>query len=285
MILSCAKKDDRIRAVVLNGSRANPAARKDPFQDYDIVYYVTEVKPFVGNMEFIGQFGQLMIMQSTAEQNDPPQNDDSFYIYLMQFADGNRIDLTIQSVNNIEFTKKDTLSEALLDKDGFFSDLPEPTDKGYLPKPPEKWLYKCCCNEFWWVSIYVAKNLWRKKTLYAKYLLDQVMRSQLMKMLTWYFALKTDYKISAGKAGDNIEHHIDKKIWGKIIKTYSDASNKNIWKALFLMSDVFRETGKYVGKKNGFEYPEQEDNNVTAFLKHIHNLPDDATEIFQGLTT
>jgi aminoglycoside 6-adenylyltransferase len=41
MLLDVAKKDERIRAVLLNGSRANPTGKKDKFQDFDIVYITT----------------------------------------------------------------------------------------------------------------------------------------------------------------------------------------------------------------------------------------------------
>ena len=47
LILSIAYEDDRIRAVILNGSRTNPNVKPDLFQDYDIVYLVTEVAPFL----------------------------------------------------------------------------------------------------------------------------------------------------------------------------------------------------------------------------------------------
>ncbi len=42
LILDTARADERIRAVILNGSRANPNAPRDPFQDFDIVYLVTD---------------------------------------------------------------------------------------------------------------------------------------------------------------------------------------------------------------------------------------------------
>jgi len=36
LILNIAENDDNIRAVIMNGSRVNPHAKKDPFQDFDI---------------------------------------------------------------------------------------------------------------------------------------------------------------------------------------------------------------------------------------------------------
>ncbi len=47
LILDMAKQDKRVRAVGLNGSRTNPNAKTDPFQDYDVVFVVTDMDPFI----------------------------------------------------------------------------------------------------------------------------------------------------------------------------------------------------------------------------------------------
>ena len=46
LILSTARQDERIRAVILEGSRTNPKAPRDIFQDYDVVYVVGETGSF-----------------------------------------------------------------------------------------------------------------------------------------------------------------------------------------------------------------------------------------------
>lgn len=53
MILEIAKQDERIRAVYLNGSRTNPNVKKDEYQDFDIVYVVNDVIPFLNNPEWL----------------------------------------------------------------------------------------------------------------------------------------------------------------------------------------------------------------------------------------
>ena len=45
LILNTAQRDDRVRAVIITGSKVNPNAPKDFFQDYDIVYVVTDKNP------------------------------------------------------------------------------------------------------------------------------------------------------------------------------------------------------------------------------------------------
>ena len=71
LILSTARADPRIRGVVLNGSRANPNAPHDFFQDFDIVYLVTDLAPFTSNLEWIHRFGELMILQLPDDMTDP----------------------------------------------------------------------------------------------------------------------------------------------------------------------------------------------------------------------
>ena len=46
LIISTAQRDDRIRAVYMNGSRTNKKVKKDLLQDYDIVYVVKQNRPF-----------------------------------------------------------------------------------------------------------------------------------------------------------------------------------------------------------------------------------------------
>ena len=64
LILSVAKKDDRIRAVVLNGSRANDKIKKDSFQDFDILFLVNELESFNCNPNWIDVFGERIIFQT-----------------------------------------------------------------------------------------------------------------------------------------------------------------------------------------------------------------------------
>src|SRR5512136_1675716 len=172
LIVDIAQGDERIRAVVMNGSRANPNAPRDRFQDFDVVYFVTDVMPFQYNYEWIKRFGEMMIMQMPEDMQDPPPNRNGGFVYLMQFADGNRIDLGIDPLTLINEIVADSQSIVLLDKDGCIPPLPPANEGDYLPKPPTAKAFADCCNEFWWVSAYVAKGLWRNEILYAKYFLD-----------------------------------------------------------------------------------------------------------------
>ena len=53
LILSIARRDERVRAVIMNGSRVNPNVPKDFFQDYDVIYLVTEKESFLADPSWI----------------------------------------------------------------------------------------------------------------------------------------------------------------------------------------------------------------------------------------
>ena len=72
MLLQIAREDERIKAVYMNGSRTNKNVPKDIFQDYDIVYVVTDTKPFIDDKGWINRFGEIWFMQYTEEHPDYP---------------------------------------------------------------------------------------------------------------------------------------------------------------------------------------------------------------------
>ncbi len=280
LILNTARSDERVRAVILNGSRANPNAAPDVFQDFDVVYLVTEVDSFRTDPDWIDVFGERMMMQLPEEMSDPPPADDGHYIYLIQFADGNRIDLGISPLDRMDEFIGDSLSVTLLDKDDVLPAFPEPNESDYLPKPPTAKTFADACNEFWWVSVYVAKGLWRVEIIYAKTMMDHYVRDMLMKMLNWYIGTKTDFKINPGKLGKHFERYLEPELWQLLLNTYASDDYDHTWDSLDAMTQLFRTTALAVAEHFGFDYNFQDDEKISAHLKHVRNLPKDATEMY-----
>jgi aminoglycoside 6-adenylyltransferase len=280
LIVNTARDDERIRAVIMNGSRANPNAPRDIFQDFDIVYIVTDVTPFKNNYDWIKRFGEIMIMQMPDDmQNSSPRNDGSFTC-LMQFTDGNRIDLGIYPLAKLSEMGRGSLSLLLLDKDGIVEPFAPPSENDYLAHPPSARAFSECCNEFWWVCPYTAKGLWREEIIYAKYMLDQVIRKQLMKMLTWHIGVKTHFLENAGKQGRYFRKYLEPELWIMLEQTYADANYDSTWEALFTMCNLFRRVALSVAVHFGFDYPHDDDERVSAHLEHVRFLPQDAKEMY-----
>lgn len=265
LILDFAERDDRIRAVIMGGSRANPTAWRDEFQDFDIAYLVTDVSSFTQNHEWISVFGELMILQmpdlmSTGKRIPRPE-----FTYLMQFQDGNRIDLTLAPLDRTSF---ESLSLVLLDKDGRLN-LPPPSERDHYLAPPSENEFADCCNEFWWVAPYVAKGLWRGEIIYAKHHLDHILRREMMRMVEWFAGVEHGFDRSIGKHGRELRRYLSRDQWSMLERTFAGADEEDNWQALFSMSELFRSAARRVAEEFSFDYPSGDDSRVSAHLRRV----------------
>jgi aminoglycoside 6-adenylyltransferase len=276
LILNTAESDDRIRAVLLNGSRADMSAKKDCFQDFDIVYIVRDLKSFIEDKDWIRRFGEIMILQMPNSMGGHTPEEEGRLVYLTQFADGNRIDLSITD----HYMDDGEPTVVLLDKDHSLPMFPLPTGECYWVRQPDSKQFDDCCNEFWWLNPYVAKGLWREELSYVKHNMDHYLRDEFMKMLNWYVGVKTDFTAGTGKNGKYLKRYLTREEWLSFEKTDPDYKSENIWDALFEMDRLFQTAACRVAGHFGYHYPKEEAERVTEFIKHIRQLPKDAKNIY-----
>ena len=281
LILGAAKKDDRILAVVMNGSRTNPNVNKDIFQDYDIMYLVEDTKPFRENKQWIDQFGERLYMQYPEDNIYCPSDIDNCYGWLIQFTDGNRLDLHVCTLACIIKDLKETrLNMILLDKNNYLPDIPPATDADYWVKEPTKKHFKDTCNQFWWCLNNVAKGLWRDEIPYVMDMINYVIRPQLIRLLEWKIGYKTGFSVSTGKSGKYMYRWLDKETWDTFLKTYPSGIADDIWSSVFTMCDLFHTVAIETAETANFEYNITEAANSLKFLKDVQALPKDAAKIY-----
>ena len=87
LILSKAKLDERIRAVLLNGSRANDKIEPDKYQDFDIVYLVDELEGFISEHDWTNIFGEKLLWQLPTEMILGDEEPTDSFTYLMVFKE------------------------------------------------------------------------------------------------------------------------------------------------------------------------------------------------------
>lgn len=272
LILGVAKEREDVRAVYMNGSRTNPNAPRDIFQDYDIVYVVNDTKPFIRQKEWLSRFGTLVVMQEpdASVLSDDHRNVEEEYAYLMQFEDGNRIDLTVRTVDcALRDYRSSLLTLPLYDKDGILPELPPPTDKEYHVKCPSAAEYRDCCNEFWWVSPYIAKGLWRGEILYAMSTLDGYVRPMLLQMLSWHAGADYDFQVSTGKQYKYLDRYLPKELWEELLRTYPRADQEEMWESVGIMCALFDKAAEYVGGRLGYVYNREESRRTKEYLARV----------------
>ena len=270
LILDFAKKDNRVRAVLLNGSRANPKIKADILQDFDVVFIVDGLESFIADHSWTDIFGRKIIFQLPDEMNLglPNEKKRISFCYLMLFEDKNRIDLTLFPLHKIKSDfKPDSLTIVWLDKDNLFTQLPSPTDKDYLIQRPTEKEFLDTCNEFWWVSTYAIKGLLRSELIYTKEILETVLRPMFLRVIEWKIGIENNYAVSIGKAGKFLKKHVTEDFYKNILLTYANFEIEENWRALLLMTEVFQQTSNFVADKLGFSINKTEEQNAIAYCK------------------
>ena len=278
LIKDIAFKEENIRAAYIEGSRTNPNAPKDIFQDYDIVYIVTTTKPFREDKEWINNFGKILYMHYPEDNVFYPSDVENCYGWQIQFADGNRMYLHVCTKENALANLE--LYQILVDKDGIVPYPQETTDERYWVKEPREIEFKCTCSDFWWCLNNVAKGLWRNELPYAMDVINFVLRPHLKRLLEWKMGIENNFSVSAGKSCKYFKKYLQEETYRQFLATYSIAEIESIWNSVFEMCDLFQSTAVELSKKQKFVYDFEQAENSLSFLHHVRKLPANAKEIY-----
>ena len=278
LIKDIAFKEENIRAAYIEGSRTNPNAPKDIFQDYDIVYIVTTTKPFREDKEWINNFGKILYMHYPEDNVFYPSDVENCYGWQIQFADGNRMDLHVCTKENALANLE--LYQILVDKDGIVPYPQETTDERYWVKEPKEIEFQCACSDFWWCLNNVAKGLWRNELPYAMDVINFVLRPHLKRLLEWKMGIENNFSVSAGKSCKYFKKYLQEETYRQFLATYSIAEIESIWNSVFEMCDLFQSTAVELSKKQKFVYDFEQAENSLSFLHHVRKLPANAKEIY-----
>jgi len=235
----------QVAAVAMSGSRTNPKAPKDEFQDYDVVYVVDDLDNLTSDLSWLDQFGKRIIEQEVAL--------DQRRLYLMLFEDGNRIDLTLCPKQQIqEWVDSEAEFIVLVDKKGLF--------EYYSPSPQRFWMssasetdFKNSCNEFWWVSAYVVKGICRKQVIYTTDHLYGICQQELLKLLAWQVAADKE-TVDVGKNYKYLFQYLPAEKEKEFSNLLDFSSIDKITQSLFDTMELFHQEAQFLAHKMGFDY-------------------------------
>lgn len=276
LIINAAKSDDRVFAAYLKGSRANPNAPKDRYQDFDVMYVVQETESFIQDTSWMSQFGKVVLQQ---EQNEPFGYGERFgiqtryeesYSWLLLFEDGNRIDIGVELLDVMKQGRnRNRLFVPLLDKIGCLSQLPPPTDADFYIKKPSDAQFRGCCKEFFWCLCDVAKGIARDELPFAMNTYNTLVRDMLETMLDWYIGTYTDFSVSSGKLHKYFKKYLPAEIYNAYIATYTDGSYAHFWDVIDTAYHLFRKTALLVAERFQFTYPEENEQASKQYVGSI----------------
>jgi aminoglycoside 6-adenylyltransferase len=269
-----------VRAVLLTSTRAIPSAVVDALSDYDVILILEDIHPFVDDRTWLNDFGDVLVTFWDLIHPDPVFGID-LCANVTQYRDGLKIDFTLWPATLLQQiisasalpAELDAGYRILLDKDHLTDTMLSPTGKPYVPAPPSPAAYQLLINDFLSDAPYVAKCLWRKELLPAKWCLDCDMKhTYLRQMLEWRAEIDHAWSVPVGNLGKGLKKLLPLDIWTALERTYVGAAIEDNWDALFRTLELFRLVSLEVGSHLGYEYPGQLHDSVQAYLEHIRHM-------------
>lgn len=235
----------QVEAVAMSGSRTNPKAPKDEFQDYDVIYVVDDLDNLTSDLSWLDQFGTRIIEQHNVLGNRR--------LYLMLFEDGNRIDLTLCPTEYIqEWVDSEADYTVLKDKKSLFVPY-SPNPQRYWTSPASQTDFEKACNEFWWVSAYVVKGLRRKQLIYATDHLYGICQQELLKILAWQVA-SDNGTVDIGKNYKYLFQYLPAEKEKEFSALLDFSSVEKLTQSLFATMQLFHQEAQILAQEMGFDY-------------------------------
>lgn len=274
-IIHWAENNPDIRAVLLTSSLVNPYAPVDDFSDLDIELVFENRTTYESGNGWIKLFGDPISMI----EEDDRVFEGKHAMKMVLYKDHVKVDFKLYQVAEfIEEINQETLPEdwdvgykVLLDKDNLTENLKSPTYQSIMiQKPTEKEFWQLI-NDFWWDTTYVAKCLKRGDIFYAKFMSENILRTDyLVPLIEWYIAGNHDWNtITTNKHGRLFKKYLSQELWSTIEATFSDSNIEKNWQALSAYADLVHELGTSLAEKLHFIYPEKLENDIRNYLKEV----------------
>ena len=238
----------QVNAVAMSGSRTNPNAPKDEFQDYDVVYIVEDLDALAADLSWLEQFGNRLIEQYNVLGNRR--------LYLMLFEDGNRIDLTLCPKDHIqEWVDSEADYTVLKDEKGLFESYTTSPQR-YWTSPASQTNFEKACNEFWWVSAYVVKGICRNQLIYSTDHLYGICQQELLKVLAWQVASDKG-TVDVGKNYKYLFNYLPIEKEKEFSNLFDFSSVEKLTQSLFATMQLFHQEAQFFAHKMGFYYDKE----------------------------
>jgi aminoglycoside 6-adenylyltransferase len=269
-----ADREDAIRALILTSSRARVDGTVDALSDYDVIVAVPDVAAFLDGGAWARGCGQPLARWG--DRHDVLGLETLFCGVV--YADRVKVDYSVWPHALLARVAEagalpddlDVGYRVLVDKDGATAGWAAPTQRAHVPPKPSRAEYDALVEEFWWVTTYVAKALWRRELFFAKWALDcDAKAGALRRMLEWRIELDHDWSLRPGAYGRGLERLLPGELWPELAATYVAVDTEESWDALARTAALFRRVATEVGDALGYAYPERVDGGIAGFLADV----------------
>lgn len=277
-----AGSQDAIRAIIQVGSRTRRDHPADEWADLDLMLYLNQPMDYLSRIDWLEAVAPVWLtVPSRTAGNDPE--------LLVVFRGGYSVDFVFCGVENLAWLRDhvgDDLTfrrgaRVLLDRDGLAAQITWDTPRLPTHPAPSPDEFRMVCHTFWYLSIYLARQL-RRGDLWHVKMREAQLREYLLRMIAWHAGATSQWQADTWHNGRFMSQWADPRALEAIRDIFAiydaEASRHALFASLRLFGWLARETAAHLG----VEFPSLTEARVLAL---IHQAADDHSLSSSSLDT
>jgi aminoglycoside 6-adenylyltransferase len=258
-IIAWGEEEERVRALVLVGSRAQrePA---DELADFDVAVFARTYEPYVQDDRWLSSIGHVWVY--IPEQYDV--GDETVPTRLVIYEGGIKVDFAFHTMGLVTKVDWEGAYRVILDKDGIAAVIASLAHDVQHHPPVEQDL-SALVREFWFEAYHVAKYLKRGELWLVKSR-DWTTKELLLRMIEWHEQARRRWDYETYYMGKHLQSWVDGSTWQSLHQAFAHFDGTDSWQALLATMHLFRQLAQETAELAGFAYPEDVDQNVSGFI-------------------
>lgn len=268
ILLDIGRKTENIRLMLMTGSRVNPLASRDRYEDYDIIYGAKDPKALLEDPSFLEDLDPIFIYSENYKPYNKAKESVNFKVLTSWQT---KVDIEIIPLEDLDrVLTNNTLLSLVMDKDNLIKKLPLASDISYRVMRPTKNEFEMAVYEFFAGVLDLLPYLYRKSYI-GSIQEKRKLEDGINKMLAWDLAYKGDFKVNFGKNYKDLENYMDDGQLEALYKTMDYRDIDTMWEALFTSMSFFRSLGLGLGQRLNYAYPKKMDVAITSYVREVMN--------------
>jgi aminoglycoside 6-adenylyltransferase len=270
-IVSWAAREDPVRALVLEGSRAEKG-QVDELADYDVNMFITDPGPYTQDDRWISAIADVWVYIPEKVTH----HGQVFATRLVIYQAGVKVDFILYSTDVLrEFARSDPLPEpydfgyqVLLDKDSVAADMPASSLQAFRRGKPTETTFLECVHEFWFEAYHVAKYL-RRRDLWPVKGRDWTTKCLLLRMIEWHERGKHGWDYRTHPLGKHMESWVATETWERLARVFAHFDAEDSWEAMFATCELFGRVARETAQSLGCRYPAEIEEHIVTFARQL----------------
>ncbi|MBE5960973.1 MAG: hypothetical protein E7256_06235 [Lachnospiraceae bacterium] len=251
-----AQKEERIRAMVLFGSRARKEKSFDEYSDYDIIFFVSDENYFLktdGWLKNIAEY-KISFVEPTAARG---------FERRIFFDNAMDMDFIFYNVKDVEKITQSSIIqswyargvEVIVDKIGYQMLMQNMVPVHATYQKPTVDEFENLVHTFWFHAIWAEKKLLRGEIWAAKNCIDGYMKTLLREMLEYRKKSQQGLNFDTWHDGRFIDEWLEPEVKSALNHAYGKYERTNLETAMEKTMNLFSTAAKQAAKNWGYVYP------------------------------